>query len=404
MKGAECPLFLSFMIITSERKWNLILALFITVALYASIRNFFLPPSHVDGYAIGVTHYNNYLIFINSFSHLLDHKDLYISYPNEQYDLFKYTPTAALFFGIFKMFPVGVGLLFWNLINVLLPLFAFVQLIKTHRSYLSLLTVWMIPELVTTTLNSQCNALILGLLLWTLVFFQKQKPFWAAFCLGLAVYLKLFCVVFYLFFLIIPREPINYVVNAIFVFLMLGLLPLMFVNPEHYIFLFKSYFELLKTDGATFVKLSFMGWLQSWFGIVLPKNAIVLGGLLFQMILLSRFSKFGNTEKIWYFSSWLLWVVIFNHMAESATFIIATGGIVLFYVYREKVNWFDVFLLFMVFILSELGPSDLFPKDMRIWIVEKAQLKVFPIIMMWFRINSSLLRNVNTKNIGNQQV
>lgn len=67
------------------------------------------------------SHYNNYIIFKQSFYHLIAQKDLYIHYPQEQYDLFKYPPTFALLFAPFSLLPDFLGYSFWTAINLLLP-------------------------------------------------------------------------------------------------------------------------------------------------------------------------------------------------------------------------------------------------------------------------------------------
>src|SRR5580658_9739822 len=41
------------------------------------------------------TYYNNYVIFKYSFFHLIDGKNLYGIYPDDHWDLFKYSPTFA---------------------------------------------------------------------------------------------------------------------------------------------------------------------------------------------------------------------------------------------------------------------------------------------------------------------
>lgn len=62
---------------------------------------------------------NNFLIFRASYSHLLAGRDLYVAYPAEHVDLFKYSPTFALLFAPFAWLPFAWALLAWNLINVL---------------------------------------------------------------------------------------------------------------------------------------------------------------------------------------------------------------------------------------------------------------------------------------------
>jgi hypothetical protein len=86
--------------------------------------------------------------------------------------------------------------------------------------------------------------------------------------------------------------------------------------------------------------------------------------------------------EIWTFS-WIVWVVIFNHMAESATFIIAVGGIVGYLRLVENWNRWTYFLLILLFAFTILGPTDIYPREWRFWIVDTAQLKVFPVILFW---------------------
>jgi len=63
-----------------------------------AIRNLSMPWGDLFADGGFYSHYNNYIIFKQSFYHLIAQKDLYIHYPQEQYDLFKYPPTFALLF------------------------------------------------------------------------------------------------------------------------------------------------------------------------------------------------------------------------------------------------------------------------------------------------------------------
>ena len=84
--------------------------------------------------------------------------------------------------------------------------------------------------------------------------------------------------------------------------------------------------------------------------------------------------------------TWGVWVVIFNHMAESATFIIAVGSIVGFYLMIDKIKTVDYLLLGLMLLFTVFGPTDLYPASWRIWIVEKLQMKVFPVILIYVRM------------------
>jgi hypothetical protein len=49
--------------------------------------------------------YNVYVIFKQAFFHLIAQKNLYILYPHEHWDLYKYSPTFALFIVLLAYLP-----------------------------------------------------------------------------------------------------------------------------------------------------------------------------------------------------------------------------------------------------------------------------------------------------------
>jgi len=357
--------------------------LFLFIVVYATLRNYFLPISNMDGVHCGVTQYNNYIIFKNSFFHLLDQLNLYTSYPHEQYDLFKYTPSFALFFGLFAVMPNAVGLFIWNLLNVGLPILGFSQLLGLNKNTKSLFLLLLIPEMLTAVLNSQSNGLILGLMLLGLAAIQRENTLKAVVFICIAGFIKLFGIALLAVFLFYPNQLKKAILQAFFVMLILFGLPLIVISFDVFIQQYLYYFELLKNDGNTFIKYSVMAWLNSWFNLNIGKNVILIMGLIIQIIPLFFQSDFLKKTRIVYGFSWMIWVVIFNHMAESATYIIAVGAIMAFLAMKGDMTIFHFIALFLLFFFTELGPSDIYPKYLRIWIIETAQLKVFPCVLFW---------------------
>lgn len=76
------------------------------------------------------TRYNNYVIFTSASKHLSEGSNLYKSYPEEHWDLFKYSPAFALFMSGFAVFPDLPGLILWNLLNILVIGLALHRVIK----------------------------------------------------------------------------------------------------------------------------------------------------------------------------------------------------------------------------------------------------------------------------------
>jgi hypothetical protein len=203
-------------------------------------------------------------------------------------------------------------------------------------------------------------------------------------------------------FLLYPNQLKKAVIQAFVITLVLFGIPLIVTPFDTLLQQYVNYFDLLKNDGSIFVKYSVMAWLNTWFHFNLNKNIVLIIGLIIQMIPLFFPSDFLKRNSIVYGLSWMIWVVIFNHMAESATFIIAVGAIMAFLSMRDKISSYHLLAFLLLFFLTELGPSDIYPRYMRIWIVDTAQLKVFPCIVFWIftlfeMINIDLLKYKSLK-------
>ncbi len=364
---------------------KVLFVLFVIFALFAGIQALMSGnKTFLDG-GLEYTFYNNYVIFEQSFHHLLENKDLYILYPLEQWDLFKYTPTFAAFFGLFAIFPDWLGLSLWNLFNALLLLFAVYYLPRYTDKQKSLILLLSLIELMTSLQNGQSNALIAGLLILTLGLLEKDKLILATFCVVFSVYIKLFGIVGFALFLFYPQKW-KLILYSAFWSILLFAIPLAFVSPEHYKNLYISYGNMLYNDHETSYGYSVMGWFNSWFGIPVNKLFVVLGGALVFMLPFYKFQNFKYfTFRILALSSVLIWIVIFNHKAESPTFIIAMAGISLWFVASPK-NYINIALFVSAFILTSLSPTDIFPRFLRDEYVIQYNLKVLPCILIWFKI------------------
>lgn len=361
-------------------------------------RNLLLPSA--DSY----THYNNYIIFKNSFFHWLHQQNLYISYPAEQYDLFKYSPLFAMLFGFFALLPDFLGLALWNLLNVWLLVYAVKQIPLQSPKINFLFGILILQETITATINSQSNALIAGLLILGWLSLEKHNFWKAAIFIGLTVFIKLFGIVFFVLFLLYPKWWKGILPAMVVMGIMLGL-PIISGGWQTLITQYQGYANLLANDHGTFVKYSVMGWLQSWFGFIPPKNLVVILGLglqvAFSLFIILRKSASINSRAV-LAASWLIWMVIFNHMAESATFIIAVVGVMLWFFYSPIPKWLRLSLLILVMAFTCFGPSDIYPPELRQKIVIDWQLKVFPCIAVWMVM---LLENFmnNTASLARQQ-
>ena len=366
------------------------LVLFLTlVILVVTIQSLSLGTTSANGID-GFAYYNNYIIFKQSFFHLLHGQDLYKWYLNEQWDLYKYSPTFALLMAPLAVLPDWLGLFFWNFLNVMVLFFAFKNLpLQTHRK-LIFMTLFLLTELITSIQNSQSNALMAGLMILMFNGLENKNYNRAALFLTSSVFIKIFGIVAVVLFLFYP----NKLKSAFYLFLWFIIflfLPLLVIKWEQLLFLYQSWGHMLQNDHSASIGLSVSGWLQTWFGWHNNKNWVIIMGAILLILPLINYKKFQRLDfRIKYLASLLIWVVIFNHKAESPTFVIALSGIVIWY-FSQPASNFNLILLLLAFVFTILSPTDLFPRIWKSEIFEPYVFKAVPCIVIWLKINFELL-------------
>lgn len=367
---------------------NLVISGVIFITIVLTLHNYLLGTMQVPDEQWMTTHYNNFKIFRNSFFHLIQQQDLYGFYKSEHLDLFKYSPTFA-----FLMAPIAVlheilGLLAWNLLNALIFFFGFWKLpFKTDRTKL-LAFGFLIIEMITSLQNLQSNCLIAGLLLFAFFMMERKKVALAALFIVLTIFIKLFGIVALSLFLLYPNKG-KAILYTIVWTLLLGILPLVVVPPSHLIVLYQSWFTLLINDHAVPNGLSVFGWLNTWFHIDNANFVIMAIGVIMLLIPLINYRFFTEEKfRLMFFAGVLLWIVIFNHKAESPTYIIACTGVAIWFFFREfKIE--NLILTGLVLIFTIFSPTDLFPPN---GIVDSYCLKAVPCILVWMKLSYDMLR------------
>ena len=168
----------------------LIFSLVSIITIGLSVHNYVLPTYIKDGEFH--SYYNNYLIFKGSFHHLINQQDLYNSYPTEYFDIYKYSPTFALLMAPLAYLPDVLGLIFWNLINAFVFLYALWNLSFKNDKVKIWAVGFIILALITSMQNAQNNALIAGLMILGFSFAEKQKMLPAALLITFTFFIKIF--------------------------------------------------------------------------------------------------------------------------------------------------------------------------------------------------------------------
>lgn len=359
----------------------------ITIGL--SVYNYLLPTYVRDGEFH--SHYNNYLIFKGSFFHLLNHQDLYGFFPAEYFDLYKYSPTFALFMAPLAFLPNVVGLIFWNLINAFVLLFAFWTLpFKNNK-----LKIWTIGfvllALITSMQNSQSNALITGLMILGFNLAEKQKMLPAILFICFTFFIKIFGIAGLAIFIFYPNKWKS-VLYILLSFLVLTILPIIVVPFQQLFEIYISWLDMLQDDHSLSFGYSVAGIMSSWFGLIEVKNWVLIIGIIGFFIPLIKVKWYKYPIfRLWVFAYILIWIVIFNHKAESPTFIIAVSGVAIWYFSQQK-KTINLILLILTFIFTVLSPTDLFPSVIREEFVKPYSLMALPCFLVWLKMLVDFLR------------
>lgn len=368
---------------------NFVLLVYIAIAVLASLGEYLKGAKVFDGREY--THYNNYLVFKQAFINLAAGKDLYVLYPEIVWDYFKYSPTFALLMAPLAVLPDLAGLILWNLLNALALFFA-VKYLPGKEDKTKVFILWFIAiELLTSIQNSQSNGLMAGLLVFSFVFFERRNVLLAALFIVLSFYIKLFGIAAAVLFLLYP-DKLKFIAYSVLWTIVLGILPLLVVSPEQLLFLYQSWANLLVSDQAVSYGLSVMGILQSWFHLMPPKFLILGLGVILLLLPFLKLRSYGNPQfRCLLLASLLIWVIIFNHKAESPTFIIAMSGAAIWY-FTQPRRIGNLILLILALVVTSLSPTDLFPRYLRQHFFSPYNLKALPVILVWLKIQYDLLR------------
>jgi Glycosyltransferase family 87 len=332
----------------------------------------------------GYSNYENYRIFKQAWVHLLEGKNIYQPFP-EVWDLFKYSPAFAVMMVPFALLPDWAGLPLWNLLNAL-PLLAALLTMSGLTDQQRRFCAWFIlPELLISLQNSQSNGLVAALILMTYNALEQQKPIKAAFWAVAGGFIKIFG-----FFAAIPlvfhrRLWPRFTVASLFWIALFALGPVLATGWAYLNQLYVWWYELLQMDHQQSLGLSVSGALKAWFGWAPAKLGVTLAGLAV-LLIAGAVSAYRKQHPLPMLAATLIWVVIFNHRAESPTFVIAMCGVALWYCSLLRPNSWDMVLLWGTFVLSSVTPTDLFPRYWREAFVQPYLLKCLPFILVFMAI------------------
>lgn len=360
--------------------WRNLLLLYAIAISVNSIKDYTLTPEENRGKRD--TFYSNYVIFTNSFDHLIAEKDLYRPHRRRQNDLFKYSPSFAFFMAPFALLPDLFGLWLWNLVNAAVLLWAIYTLPLLQKKHKLFIAALIFLDVMTVTANAQTNTAVAGLVLISMTALIKNNRFTYVSSSVANFFVKLFGGITGILFLLLPK-PSKTIIHAVAVTLFVFLLPFTVASPSYVLSMYQSWLDLLIWDQDASLGRSIFGVADAWFGIQLPKSMLVLTSLGLFIPLIVGLNKNRNaTQLMIVVCSLMLWMIVFNHKSESNTFIIAITALWIWFFMKPRGAGAMILMISAVLLIS-LSPTDLFPRFIRKEYIYPLSLKAVPAILGW---------------------
>ena len=332
----------------------------------------------------------NFEIFRAASRHLVTGQDLYAEYPGEHTDRFKYSPTFALLFAPLAWIPWPVALFLWSALNALLLFVAVERVLPPRRAMVAVGLLAL--EVLRGMQNAQSNALVAALIVLAFAWMERHRRWSTAFAVGLGACVKIFPLAA-LTFAIPRRRAVPTGLAAGVVGAALLALPLVLLSPAGLAAQYASWGGVEASDAQ-----------QRWFsamelvhrvtGIAWPNWPLqLLGTIALLAPLALRRERWDEARfRLLYLCSVLLYVVLFNHQAVRASYLIAFTGATIWFAAEPKAPWRTALYALAsltIPIMSTLVPGTLLrtPGMMTVRLA-------LPCLVIWLAIQRELLRRV----------
>ena len=330
----------------------------------------------------------NFEIFRTASRHLVADVDLYAEYPEEHVDRFKYSPTFALLFAPFAWLTWPLALFLWSALNAFVLFLAVERVLPGRAGLLAML--YLILEVLRGMQNAQSNALVAGLVIFTFAALERSNAWRAASAVALGACVKIFPLAA-LTFAVPRRLALRTGAAAVAVGIGAVMLPLLVTSPAT-LWAQYGWWRGVEASDARQRWFSVMEIVHRWTGTSWPNWPIQLAGTLVLLAPLAlRRDRWDDARfRMLYLCSLLSYMVLFNHQAERASYLIAFAGATLWFASSPPARWRSGMygLAFVTIpLMSTLVPGQM----LRTQTVTLYRLAL-PTLLIWLAIQWELMR------------
>ena len=352
-------------------------------------------------YSLGTKAYNNYLIYKHVFLNIVRQANLYDFYPDSYLYQNHYGPSFSLIIAPFALMPDSIGILLWCLANALFLFYAIKKLPLEPKAIQMIMSISLL-EMCGSIQSQQFNPMLCSWIILAFVHVMKGRTGIAAFFISGGLLVKLYGIVGLLFtpFSGRYRSMIVWMITAV---LILACIPMLYGDASFVLHSYVDWYHRLLgknqenimtnfTDGMQ--DISAMGMVRRITGISSLSNILFLfpAGVLTLLPLLKRAHYDDNRFKLFYLAQVLIGLVIFSTSAESPTYVIAVTGFAIWYAAfgEDRPQWMK-WMLVLLFLLTILSSTDVFPSYIRNSLIKPYALKALPCVLAWGVITVQLL-------------
>ncbi|OLE59885.1 MAG: hypothetical protein AUG74_16580, partial [Bacteroidetes bacterium 13_1_20CM_4_60_6] len=356
------------------RRW--LLGLYVASALAVTLQQGVLHQS------------NNFRVFRSAAINLLARRDLYAAHPEQHFDFYKYSPTFALLFAPLAYLPFALAFLCWTLLNALLLWYALERLLPQRQATLAISLLYL--EVLFAMQYGQSNALVAALMVLAFVALERGRQLEAGIEVALGAAIKLFPLALLPVAALHSRRA-RFGLLFLAVATALVVLPLLAVPPRELIDQYRSWRAIEASDtlnrGDSLMQYLYMALGTEW-----PNWPVQLAGtaLLVAPLALGRARWRDAAFRRLFLCSVLVYVVLFNHQAERATFVIAYTGIVVWYVSSGS-SRLKTAILALTLLVMVVADVDIVPRWVKAEILIPYRIKGIPCVVAWFAMQAELL-------------
>ena len=357
------------------RKIDPVIVLFAAAAIAVTVQK---------GMVVG--HPGNFLLFRSTFYRLISGADIY-NPPAGEMTGFLYSPVFPLLFAPFAILPLALGLLLWNGVNAFTLAWGLQRLLPARAARVALLIVFL--DMLRSLQNSQSNALMAGLIVLAFVALERERYAAGAAAILAGAFTKIYPLGAGVLGLLRPR-PGRFVGSFLALGLLFAGLPLVVLSPAAFVTIYREWWSILQRDSGAWQGKSVMRFFSAMFGSTVPSLPIQLAGTLLLLAPLVQRARWSDAPfRLRWLCSLLLFFVIFNHQSESASFVVASTGVAIWYVSSARSRWRT--MLVALVLLFETVPHLFFvPTSVYDHVLGPYALDVIPCLIVWLVIQAEL--------------